>query len=118
MKYSQIEAEILQKVANKIHQPALRPCDQVRPHQTNHPARSRQPGRLCAHDLGPRLLHQEDHRRRQRVRARIKADADKTAAITLADAESLALRLKGQGEAGMIESLQILQQNPSWRNST
>jgi membrane protease subunit HflC len=44
---------------------------------------------------------------------RIMADADKTAAIIVADANSLALRLKGQGEADMIQSLQILQQNPA-----
>ena len=44
---------------------------------------------------------------------KITADADKTAAIIVADANSQALRLKGQGEADMIKSLQILQQNPS-----
>ncbi|HWD21168.1 MAG TPA: hypothetical protein VHB20_18015, partial [Verrucomicrobiae bacterium] len=44
---------------------------------------------------------------------RIKAEADKNAAITVADADSLALKLKGQGEADMIQSLQILQQNPA-----
>jgi membrane protease subunit HflC len=43
---------------------------------------------------------------------KITADADKTAAIIVADANSAALRLKGQGEADMIQSLQILQQNP------
>jgi membrane protease subunit HflC len=44
---------------------------------------------------------------------KITADADKTAAIIVADANSQALRLKGQGEADMIQSLQILQQNPA-----
>jgi len=43
---------------------------------------------------------------------RIKADADKTALITLADADSTALKLKGQGVAEMVQSLQVFRQNP------
>jgi membrane protease subunit HflC len=43
---------------------------------------------------------------------KIKSAADSTAAKMLSDADAQAYAIRGQGEAQMIKSLQVLQQNP------
>jgi len=44
---------------------------------------------------------------------KIKAEADRNAAVLLADADARAFQLRSEGEAEMIKSLQVLQQNPA-----
>jgi len=44
---------------------------------------------------------------------RIKSEADSTAAKTLYDAEAKAFTIRGEGEAQMMKSLEVLQQNPN-----
>jgi membrane protease subunit HflC len=52
----------------------------------------------------------------EKVATEIKSDADSTAAKLLADADAGAYRIRGEGEAQMMKSLEILQQNPSLAN--
>jgi membrane protease subunit HflC len=112
MKYSQIEQEILDKVDKKlqnqqygltvrfVHIKQIALPEQVSQTVFNRMTSERQYyiNKITAEGAASAQ--------------KITADADKTAAIIVADANSQALRLKGQGEAEMIQSLQILQQNP------
>jgi membrane protease subunit HflC len=112
MKFAQIEKEILQEVqqrVNKLHYGVEIKFIQIRKIGLPDSVTKNVFERMSSERQTYISQIQSDGERQATV---IKSEADKKAATLLSDANAQAFIIKGEGEAQMMKSLEILQQNP------
>ena len=75
----------------------------------------RLPGRLRPHESGAHQAGQRHHADAQARSIEIRSEADSQASKLLAEADAQAKEIRGQGQQAMIQSLQVMSQNPESR---